>query len=470
MADMPLKELTVRLRAENPWWAPPYSVGKGYLEKRPRAYLSEFLVLVRNRGIKRAVVLLGPRRVGKTVLIHQAIQALLDAGESPQTVGYVSADLPLYHGVSLEKLLGLLVEAAGSTLRWVFIDEIQYLDRWEVHLKRLVDDHSDVRIVVSGSAAAALRVKSRESGAGRFTDFLLPPLAFAEYLDLTGEAEPPKRKADGRVVPGDIEPLNAAFLNYINFGGYPESALNPAVRADPSRFIKSDIVDKVLLRDLPQLYGIGDTRELNQLFARLAWGSGRELSLDGLASSSGVAKNTIKKYLEYLEAAFLIRIVHRVDRDARRFQRATTYRVHLVNPSIRSALFAPVSADDAEMGCLAETTVIAQWFHDPEPIHYARWSDKYEVDQVRLSRRGTPAWAAEIKWSDRYVDAPEQLKGLLRFAERHKLERVTATTRTRTAERAVSGVTVDMLPTSIYAWQVGDEISKQNKAAYGAGG
>lgn len=62
--------------------------------------------------------------------------------------------------------------------------EIQYLKDWEVHLKTLVDSYRDSKFIVSGSAAAALNFKSNESGAGRFTDFLLSPLTFYEYIPI----------------------------------------------------------------------------------------------------------------------------------------------------------------------------------------------------------------------------------------------------------------------------------------------
>ena len=67
--------------------------------------------------------------------------------------------------------------------------------------------------------------------------------------------------------------------------------------------------------------------------------------MDELSKSSGVAKNTIRRYLEYLEAAFLIRRVYRVDQNAKRFKRAVTFKVYLANPSMRSALFGPVTGD-----------------------------------------------------------------------------------------------------------------------------
>lgn len=115
------------------------------------------------------------------------------------------------------------------------------------------------------------------------------------------------------------------------------------------------------------------------------------------------------------------------------------------------------------MGALVETAVIAQSFRDPAPVYYARWKHG-EVDLVTLDPTGRPSHALEIKWSDRYVDAPEQLAGLVRFARDNRLGRVTATTRTRFAERATGGVTIDMVPASVQAWLVGGIRPAQEKS------
>src|SRR5262249_2880578 len=147
------------------------------------------------------------------------------------------------------------------------------------------------------------------------------------------------------------------------------------------RFIKSDIIDKVLLRDLPSLYGIQDIQELNSLFTTLAFNTAQEVSLEALAQSSGVAKATLKRYIEYLEAAFLIRTVHRVDKNARYFQRAMAFKVYLTNPSMRTALFSALSADDANMGKLVETGVFSQIAFGR--IFYARWPTG-EIDLVSV--------------------------------------------------------------------------------------
>lgn len=318
----------------------------------------------------------------------------------------------------------------------------------------------------SGSAAAALRLKSNESGAGRFTDFLLPPLTFYEYLDLLGKrdlVEPDlftAKKAQTKRFPlvRDIGEFNRSFVHYLNFGGYPEVIFSEAIQADPQRFIKSDIIDKVLLRDLPSLYGIQDIQELNHLFTTLAFNTANEVSLEQLAQSSGVAKNTIKRYIEYLEAAFLLRMVHRIDRNGKRFQRATFFKVYLTNPSIRSALFAPVGEDQSDlMGYLAETGIFSQWFHQPYELYYARWNQG-EVDIVGLTDRQKPKWAVEVKWSDRVTEKTDELASLIAFSQANRLKKVLVTTRTVSAVHTLDGIEVEFVPASVYCYTLGYNI------------
>jgi hypothetical protein len=470
METISREDIVRRIRAENPWWDADHSIGELQRKMRPRPYFELFFPLVKTHLVRRAVVLMGPRRVGKTVMIHHAVQALLDEGELPQSVCYLSVDHPLYNGLSLENLLEFYSQSSGVDYKsqrvFIFFDEIQYLREWEVHLKSLVDTYPNIKSTASGSAAAALRLKSTESGAGRFTDFLLPPLTFYEYLHLLGKTnlveEPPEeeqpRGGEERsrrfFFAKSIEELNEQFLYYLNFGGYPEAIFSPQVQADPARFIKSDIIDKVLLRDLPSLYGIGDIQELNYLFTTLAFNTANEISLGELSQNSGVAKNTLKRYIEYLEAAFLIKVVHRVDRNAKRFRRANFFKVYLTNPSMRAALFSPLKADDSAVASLAETSILSQWFHGSFLLYYARWHDG-EVDIVRLEPKQKVAWAVEVKWSDRYCDRPDELKGLLGFCQANGLKRVLVTSKTKKTSCEAGGIRIDFVPASIYCLSVG---------------
>ena len=178
--------LSRRIQDDNTWWSEnriPF-----YQEYSKRRYYNGFFDLVLQDFPHRAVVLMGPRRIGKTVIMYQAIQDLIDKGIDPKRIFYFSLDTPIYTNIPLEELIydGLEVHSMSMEDCYFFFDEIQYLKDWEIHLKSLVDKNRNSKFVASGSAAAALRMKSIESGAGRFTDYFLPPLTFAEYIDLNG--------------------------------------------------------------------------------------------------------------------------------------------------------------------------------------------------------------------------------------------------------------------------------------------
>ncbi len=454
--------IVARLRADNPWWSREPDHGAPPFAWPRRAFYRGFAELVRS-GVHRAVVLLGARRVGKTTLLLQFVGDCMREHAFPAVL-FASIDTPTYADLSLEELLDLFAEAHPhdpSASRLVIFDEIQYLRDWERHLKVLVDRFPRTRFVVSGSAGAALKRASTESGAGRFTDFLLPPLTFAEFLDFEGRdlvTIERSSASDISIFCNNIEELNKAFVDYLNYGGYPEAIFVGEVRKRFEQFVGRDIVDKVLLRDLPVLYGITDIPELNKLFNVLAYNTGEEASLEALAGNANIKKPTIKRYLEYLEAAFLIYRLRRVDENARRFQRERGFKVHLANPSMRAALFAPIAPDDPAFGCVVESAILAQWLHLSigRNLHYARWKGG-EVDAVMLDPASQrPRWALEVKWTDRIPEHPEELAALAEFADRHRATRLAATTRTRVGRVEVgSGRKVVLVPTALLAYALG---------------
>ena len=258
------KQIVGRLRVDNPWWTEG-EIPSFYKEMSPRLYLDIFYPLVTNKELKRALILMGPRRVGKTVMLYHTIQRLIDDGVSAQNIIYISVETPIYNKIYLEQLFNLSRQTLGKPIDtkeefFVFFDEIQYLKDWEVNLKSLVDTYKNVKFVASGSAAAELKKRSDESGAGRFTDFKLPPLTFYEYIHLKGYDQLMIRcqmQWDSGLTPYwgtmDIGKLNELFVDYINYGGYPEVVFNENIRENPGQFIRHDIIDKVLLRDLPSL-------------------------------------------------------------------------------------------------------------------------------------------------------------------------------------------------------------------------
>lgn len=475
------KQILGRLKVDNPWWTEG-KIPSYYQGMNPRLYLDIFYPLVRDVDIQRALILMGPRRVGKTVMLYHSILRLIDEGVSPQNIIYVSVETPIYNGILLEQLFYLAKQVLGKESAderfYVFFDEIQYLRDWEIGLKSLVDTYHNVKFVASGSAAAALRKSSDESGAGRFTDFNLPPLLFFEYIHLRNydqlmrparvEWEGIESDVYGTI---DIDKLNGLFIDYINYGGYPEVAFSSRIQEDPGQFVRHDIVDKVLLRDLPSLYGISDVQELNSLFTMIAYHSGMEFSYEGLARESGVKKDVIRKYVQYLEAAFLIKVVTRTDDTAKRFQRQTTFKIYLTNPSLRCALFEPIKLTDHNMGDMIETAVYSQWIPRRVRIAYANWKmgrTQGEVDLVGINDAlQKPSWAVEIKWTDRFFEKPTELSSLQYFMEKNHLPQALVTSVSQSGEKKMDFGTLHFLPSACYAYTVGENTLRQAKKSFG---
>ncbi|MDN4014566.1 ATP-binding protein [Chryseobacterium gambrini] len=467
---IPTEKIIERLQYENPWWI-TQEIPTVYKEMSKRLYFELFYPFVKEKEIRRAVVLMGPRRVGKTVMMFHTIDQLIAEKINPQRIFFVPIDNPIYVHLSLQEILDLCKEALKiSNLEdcYVFFDEIQYLKDWERHLKVLVDSYPNTKFIVSGSAAAALKWHSTESGAGRFTDFMLPPLTFQEFIHLKNKNHLVKNgfieygeKQLPYFIPHDIDELNKEFLQYLNFGGYPEVVLSEKIQKDMGRYVKNDIVDKVLLRDLPSLYGIKDVQELNRFFTYIAYNTGNEFSYETMSRESGIQKETLKKYLEYLDAAFLIKVLNKVDVNAKRFKRITSFKVYLTNSSLRTALFSPVKETDSEMGNMVETAVLSQWMHRENlDLTYARWKDgrvEGEVDLVLVDdKKFKPVWGVEIKWSNRFYEMPKDLSSLIQFCKANQLNSALVTTIARIGTKKVSDLNFTFVPACVYAYNIGE--------------
>ena len=480
------RQIIGRLRVDNPWWTEG-EIPDFYQEMKPRLYLDLFYALVTNTDLRRSVILMGPRRVGKTVMIYHTIARLLADGVPQQNIIYISVETPIYNKIYLEHLFHLSKRTLGKSENdheqyYVFFDEIQYLKDWEINLKSLVDTYKNVKFVASGSAAAELKRRSNESGAGRFTDFSLPPLTFYEYIHLKGYDQlmiPQKMQWKGEEIKYfntmDIDKLNNLFVDYINYGGYPEVVFSEKIRETPGQFIRHDIVDKVLLRDLPSLYGIQDVQELNSLFTMIAYHSGSQFSYETMAKESGVRKDLLRKYISYLEAAFLIRVIHRTDDNAKRYQREVGFKIYLTNPSLRCALFQPIKVTDDEIGDMVETAVYAQWIprqSTDSVITFANWKINKkiqgEVDIVGIDAgRQKPLWAVEIKWSDRYAERPGELESLLWYMPKNGLTDAIVTTETLTMTKELNDVVLHFMPVACYAYTVARNTLENTRFLYG---
>ncbi len=480
MLEISLSDIEKRIRRDNPWWTNRAIDKLRWSDLIRRDYFEAFYKLTTNWDIIRSTVLLGPRRVGKTVMLHHFIYELTKSGTDPTRLLYVSIDTPVYAELRLEKILEIFLDIntiADGERCYVIFDEIQYLRDWEVHLKDLTDSYPQIRFVASGSAAAALRLQSRESGAGRFSDFLLPPLTFREFCKFIGKYDNcvSQDEKTGHYTIKSMTELNKCFINYINFGGFPEVALDEQIRNNLDSFIKADIIDKVLLKDLPNLYGIQNIQDLNNIFKLLAYNNGQEVGLEAISQQSKLPKAMIKNFIEYLDSAFLISQHDKLPTTGKHMVRKRNFKVYLTNPSMRAALFSPIDESETSiLGHLAEAAILSQWDHFSRTHnrYYYRDANGVEVDIVGL-QVGTfkPSHPVEIKWSDSYMKDPRtSLRGLLYFMKKYELKEAIVTSKTQREIIEVEGKTLNFIPTSLYCLSLGSVTSRMAIESKMAGG
>lgn len=108
--EIPVQEVQRRLAADNPWWRAGAGIDREEAAWPRRAYFPHFCRLALEVGVRRAVVLIGPRRVGKTVMLKHLVQRLLDDG----VVGTaILQQFPLFPIRSRARRLGECCETPG---------------------------------------------------------------------------------------------------------------------------------------------------------------------------------------------------------------------------------------------------------------------------------------------------------------------------------------------------------------------
>jgi len=271
--QLPL-ELSENIRSINPWWknqpGPPVPSFRRWLFPR--------LIHLINEGMTPATVLRGPRRVGKTILLRQIVEDLLQSGVAASRILYVPFDE-----------LGTLVEMTEPLLRiarwfereilgmsfnqaahrkepaFLFFDEAQNLKAWAPQLKNLVDNHG-VRVLVTGSSSLQIAA-GRDSLAGRVTSIDLGPLLLREIAGLRwGHSEASRWPENGT---GDLaspdywrqclsesrgsqEIRRRAFGAFSILGGYPIAHQSPEPKwQELADYLVETVIRRVLDHDLP---------------------------------------------------------------------------------------------------------------------------------------------------------------------------------------------------------------------------
>jgi len=313
---------------------------------------------------KKIVLITGPRQVGKTWLAKEI------AKDSEGSV-YLNYDSFEDRSVIHEK--GWLPDT-----RLLVLDELHKMDQWKNYLKGLYDTKPEfLQILVTGSASLNVYRKSGDSLAGRFFRHRLNPLSIAEIPD-----------AD----PATVDKL-------MERGGFPEPFLADEIQ-DSDRW-RMQYVDGLIRTDILEFERVYDLRALQLTLDLLRRRVGSPLSFASIARDVECAPNTIKRYLEILEALFIVFRVtpyHKnVARSVLKEPKIYFYDTGMVKGDA-GARFENLVA----VSLLKHVNAVEDYAGKTATLHYVRTKEKKEVD-FALAIEDQPLAVIEAKLSDSAV-------------------------------------------------------------------
>ena len=300
----------------------------------------------------------GPRRVGKTTILRQTVHRLLAAGVEPRRIWWLQMDAPEVRRHNLRAAMEHVIAVSGATAgrpSYVMIDELARAEDWALWLKSFYDDFWPVEIAATSSSIEKLHSARMESGIGRWDEQRLLPCSFAEFLELcpppSALTSPPGTATSDRfsetiaALPAmayATRELDEARNILMLIGGWPDllldttAALNAAtagtsgareglsqapstntreplsravvfadnVRRSQDR-LESDVIDRVIYRDIKETYDLENPTRLRELLLTLANQVTGLMSPEKLSRTVGGSQPTIRRYNKLLEHSYL---------------------------------------------------------------------------------------------------------------------------------------------------------------------
>lgn len=282
----------------------------------------------------------GPRQVGKTTLVQQAV------AESGLVARFASADEPaLRDGVWIaQQWEAARAEAAAHGRAVLVLDEIQKIPSWSETVKRLWDDDArtgvPLHVVILGSAPLLLAQGLTESLAGRFETLPQTHWSYAEMRDAFGWT----------------------LDDYLFHGGYPGAAALIADTERWRRYVRDSLIETSIARDVLLLSRVDKPALLRRLFELSCRYSGQMLSYTKMLGQLQDAGNTttLAHYLTLLEGAGMVRGLHRYAGDIAR-RRGSSPKLQVLNTALMTAMTelspAQALADREFRGRLVESAI-----------------------------------------------------------------------------------------------------------------
>ena len=335
----------------------------------------------------KAVVIYGARRTGKTTMLQQFLRGvdepyLLVSGEDITVQGYLASQ-------SIEKL-----SAFVGLNRLLVVDEAQKVPNIGANLKLIIDHIPEMRVIATGSSSFDLARSVGEPLTGRKTTLRLFPLAQLEI--------------------GQIEQRHQTDANLesrLIYGSYPEVVLTSDNRVR-EQYLR-EIIASYLYKDVLELDGIRHAAKISRLLQMIAFQVGKEVSYTELGTGLGMSKNTIERYLDLLEKAFVIQKLSGFSRNLRS-EITKNSRYYFLDNGVRNALinnFNPLDLRN-DVGELWENYLVMERLKKQEYLleqannYFWRTYNQKEIDFVE--EREGKLFGYEMKWGAASIKPPKE--------------------------------------------------------------
>lgn len=329
----------------------------------PRSIQSIFEKTLRPNKV---LLLIGPRRVGKTSFIRSYISSF-PSEEILILNGEDVLDASLLKERSVANYTRLL---ADKTL--LIIDEAQHIPNIGLILKLIVDSIEGIRVIASGSSSFDLNQQAGEPLVGRMSTLNLFPLGQLEF----GKVEDFKKTVEKRE-------------ERLLFGGYPELTQYPDWK-DKANYLYQ-LTNDYLLKDILKVDGIKNSDKLYSLLRLIAFQIGKEVSLEELGRQLAMSKNTVERYLDLLSKVFVVYRIRGFSKNLRK-EIVKNSRWYFYDNGVRNALIQNFNRLElrSDVGELWENYLAAERikFQSYSQVHCAnffwRTYDQQELDWVEV--------------------------------------------------------------------------------------
>ena len=382
-------ELLDLLYKYNPWWQ-----NKEILTEEIQR--SDFFKIKERLNDNEILAIIGPRRVGKTILLHQLIKEIR-TNTLKENILFISIDNPAIQLTnSLIKIFDIyqtnILKIPFSDLKnkiYIFLDEIQSFKNWELELKSLYDLKYNIKFIVTGSSSVNIIEGASEALVGRIHPQIMLPIKFRDYIrfknyrtsdliDLTRISSKNMRNAlkdalsnsksiifynQIKTELNNLIPYKDRILtelnNYFLYGGYPQIIFNTDERK--AKEYLEDYISLTLLKDIRKLFKIKKTDVLSILFYLLCKTSPHLINKTELCNVLKIDKNTLYTYIDALKTTFLISESSLFSNRPYNIVRTEQKKIYAIDIGIRNSssnlLDSQIFADNMKIGDIAEIVI-----------------------------------------------------------------------------------------------------------------